>query len=97
MGYKTAIIVLFTSLFWVVVPQKKSRMYPIYYLRKKHNNGEDEHFMPKFKIKTASCINLCTRRLLEWGVKGLMICWAETLHARGCCDSGLYFKSKYGL
>jgi hypothetical protein len=34
MGYKTAIIVLFTSFFWVVVPQKKSRMYPIYYLRK---------------------------------------------------------------
>jgi hypothetical protein len=35
MRYKTT-IVLFTSLFFlVVVPQKKSRMYPIYYLRKK--------------------------------------------------------------
>jgi hypothetical protein len=44
--------------------------------------------MPKFKIKTASCINLCTEATGIVGVKGLMICWAETLHAKGsCCDS----------
>jgi acetyl esterase/lipase len=50
-------------------------MYPIYYLRKKHNSGaEDEHFMPRnSKLKQLPVLIFVHGGYWNSGRKGLMI------------------------
>jgi acetyl esterase/lipase len=56
-------------------------MYPIYYLRKK-GGAEDEHFMPRnSKLKQLPVLIFVHGGYWNSG-RGLMICWAETLHAK---------------